>query len=68
MPVILAGSEAQKKKYLGRLIDEPLVASYGVTEVQTNAFLHSCMPASKPSCHSAAWLRQRCGCSTDVGR
>lgn len=32
MPVIQAGNDAQKKKYLGRLIDEPLVAAYGVTE------------------------------------
>lgn len=32
MPVILYGNEAQKKKYLGRMSDEPLVASYGVTE------------------------------------
>lgn len=32
MPVILAGNEEQKKKYLGRMTEEPLVASYGVTE------------------------------------
>ncbi|XP_050425492.1 probable medium-chain specific acyl-CoA dehydrogenase, mitochondrial [Adelges cooleyi] len=32
MPVILSGNEEQQKKYLGRLIDEPLVAAYGVTE------------------------------------
>jgi acyl-CoA dehydrogenase len=32
MPVIVAGSEAQKKKYLGRLIEAPLQAAYGVTE------------------------------------
>lgn len=32
MPVIQAGNAAQQKKYLGRLIDEPLVAAYGVTE------------------------------------
>ncbi|XP_011549673.3 probable medium-chain specific acyl-CoA dehydrogenase, mitochondrial isoform X2 [Plutella xylostella] len=31
-PVILAGTKEQQKKYLGRLIDEPLVAAYGVTE------------------------------------
>jgi len=31
-PVIIAGNEAQKKKYLGRMIEEPLVASYCVTE------------------------------------
>lgn len=30
--VILSGNAEQKKKYLGRLIDEPLVAAYGVTE------------------------------------
>lgn len=32
MPVILAGNEEQKQKYLGRMTEEPLVASYGVTE------------------------------------
>ncbi|KAI9164375.1 hypothetical protein H9P43_008214 [Blastocladiella emersonii ATCC 22665] len=31
-PVILAGNDAQKKKYLGRMTEEPLMASYGVTE------------------------------------
>lgn len=28
----MAGNDAQKKKYLGRLIEEPLVAAYAVTE------------------------------------
>lgn len=32
MPVVIAGNDAQKKKYLGRLIEEPLVAAYCVTE------------------------------------
>ncbi|EDQ86245.1 uncharacterized protein MONBRDRAFT_38510 [Monosiga brevicollis MX1] len=32
MPVILAANDEQKKKYLGRMTEEPLVASYGVTE------------------------------------
>ncbi|KAG7176396.1 Medium-chain specific acyl-CoA dehydrogenase-like 1 [Homarus americanus] len=32
MPVIIAGNEAQKKKYLGRMTEEPLVSAYGVTE------------------------------------
>ncbi|XP_070581820.1 medium-chain specific acyl-CoA dehydrogenase, mitochondrial-like [Ptychodera flava] len=32
MPVILAGNEEQKKKYLGRMMEEPLMCSYGVTE------------------------------------
>uniref|UniRef100_A0A023FVN4 Putative medium-chain acyl-coa dehydrogenase n=1 Tax=Amblyomma parvum TaxID=251391 RepID=A0A023FVN4_AMBPA len=31
-PVILSGNEEQKKKYLGRLIEEPLLAAYCVTE------------------------------------
>ncbi|KAG6449132.1 hypothetical protein O3G_MSEX005897 [Manduca sexta] len=31
-PVIIAGNEQQQKKYLGRLIEEPLVAAYCVTE------------------------------------
>jgi len=32
MPVIVAGNEAQKKKYLGRMNEEFLFAAYGVTE------------------------------------
>jgi len=32
MPVILAGNPEQQQKYLGRLIEEPLVAGYCVTE------------------------------------
>lgn len=31
-PVILTGTKEQQKKYLGRLIEEPLVAAYCVTE------------------------------------
>lgn len=31
-PVILAGNEQQQKKYLGRCIEEPVVAAYCVTE------------------------------------
>lgn len=31
-PVILAGNEEQKKKYLGRMIEEPLMCAYCVTE------------------------------------
>ena len=32
MPIMLAGSEEQKKKYLGRLIEEPVMCAYCVTE------------------------------------
>ncbi|WP_428263771.1 acyl-CoA dehydrogenase family protein [Haliangium sp.] len=32
MPVLIAGSEEQKKKYLGRLTDEPLFAAYCCSE------------------------------------
>ncbi|XP_076286325.1 medium-chain acyl-CoA dehydrogenase [Lasioglossum baleicum] len=32
VPVIVAGTKEQHKKYLGRLIEEPLVAAYCVTE------------------------------------
>ncbi|HCP46192.1 MAG TPA: acyl-CoA dehydrogenase [Deltaproteobacteria bacterium] len=32
MPVIVAGNDEQKKKYLGRMIEEPLFAAYCVTE------------------------------------
>ncbi|WFD45099.1 medium-chain acyl-CoA dehydrogenase [Malassezia psittaci] len=31
-PVLVAGNDQQKAKYLGRMTEEPLVASYGVTE------------------------------------
>ncbi|GAA5861288.1 hypothetical protein JCM1840_005317 [Sporobolomyces johnsonii] len=31
-PVILAGTEKQKRKYLGRLTEEPLMCAYAVTE------------------------------------
>lgn len=36
-PVILAGNEAQKKKYLGRMCEEPLQAGYCVTEPQAGS-------------------------------
>jgi acyl-CoA dehydrogenase len=32
MPIMLAGNEEQKKKYLTRLIEEPVMCAYGVTE------------------------------------
>ncbi|XP_061653158.1 medium-chain specific acyl-CoA dehydrogenase, mitochondrial [Phyllopteryx taeniolatus] len=32
MPVIIAGNEVQKKKYLGRMTEEPLMCAYCVTE------------------------------------
>merc|ERR1712095_95402 len=32
MPVMIAGNPEQKKKYLGRLIEEPVMCAYGVTE------------------------------------
>lgn len=32
MPLVIAGNHEQKKKYLGRLIDEPLVVAYCATE------------------------------------
>ncbi|XP_020775522.1 medium-chain specific acyl-CoA dehydrogenase, mitochondrial [Boleophthalmus pectinirostris] len=32
MPVILAGTDAQKRKYLGRMVEEPLMCAYCVTE------------------------------------
>lgn len=31
-PIILSGNHEQKKKYLGRLVEEPLIAAYAVTE------------------------------------
>ncbi|SGY95363.1 BQ5605_C036g11488 [Microbotryum silenes-dioicae] len=31
-PVIIAGSEEQKHKYLGRMTEEPIMCAYGVTE------------------------------------
>ncbi|KAA0719220.1 Medium-chain specific acyl-CoA dehydrogenase, mitochondrial [Triplophysa tibetana] len=32
MPVIIAGNDAQQKKYLGRMTEEPLMCAYCVTE------------------------------------
>ncbi|XP_046640469.1 probable medium-chain specific acyl-CoA dehydrogenase, mitochondrial [Daphnia pulicaria] len=32
IPVVLAGNKEQKKKYLGRMVEEPLICAYGVTE------------------------------------
>jgi len=32
MPIMIAGNEDQKKKYLTRLIEEPIMCAYGVTE------------------------------------
>lgn len=32
MPIMIAGNEEQKKKYLTRLIEEPVLCAYGVTE------------------------------------
>ncbi len=32
MPLLIAGTDAQKKKYLGRLIDEPIFAAYCCSE------------------------------------
>jgi len=32
VPVVVAGTNAQKKKYLGRMMDAPLYAAYAVTE------------------------------------
>jgi len=32
MPIMIAGTHEQKKKYLTRLIEEPLMCAYGVTE------------------------------------
>jgi acyl-CoA dehydrogenase len=31
-PVIIAGNDAQKKKYLGRMTESPIMAAYCVTE------------------------------------
>ena len=31
MPIMIAGNEEQKKKYLTRLIEEPIMCAYGVT-------------------------------------
>lgn len=36
-PVVMAGSKEQQKKFLGRLVEEPLVAAYAVTEPGTGS-------------------------------
>jgi len=37
MPVILAGNEEQKKKYLTRLTEEPIMTAYCVTEPEAGS-------------------------------
>ena len=32
MPIKLAGNDDQKKRYLTRLMEEPIMCAYGVTE------------------------------------
>ena len=32
MPLVIAGTDAQKKEYLGRLVDQPIYASYACSE------------------------------------
>ena len=32
MPIKLAGNDDQKKRYLKRLMEEPIMCAYGVTE------------------------------------
>ncbi|XP_062515049.1 medium-chain specific acyl-CoA dehydrogenase, mitochondrial-like [Corticium candelabrum] len=32
MPVVVAGNDQQQRKYLGRMLEEPMTAAYGVTE------------------------------------
>merc|ERR1712106_297785 len=34
MPVMIAGNHEQKKKYLTRLVEEPLMCAYGVTGLE----------------------------------
>lgn len=36
MPVILSGNKEQQKKYLGRLLEEPLVAAYAVNIIRNS--------------------------------
>uniref|UniRef100_H2ZID1 Medium-chain specific acyl-CoA dehydrogenase, mitochondrial n=1 Tax=Ciona savignyi TaxID=51511 RepID=H2ZID1_CIOSA len=36
-PVIYAGNKEQRKKYLGRMIEEPLACAYGVTEPEAGS-------------------------------
>ena len=37
IPLIIGGNETQKKKYLGRLIDEPLYAAYACSEPEAGS-------------------------------
>jgi acyl-CoA dehydrogenase len=39
-PVILAGNDAQKKKYLGRMTEEALMCAYCVTEPGLGLFVY----------------------------
>lgn len=42
-PIILAGTEEQKKKYLGRLTEEPLMCAYGTCSY--SRFPHPAFPS-----------------------
>jgi acyl-CoA dehydrogenase len=37
VPLLIGGSKEQQKKFLGRMVDEPIVASYAVTEPQAGS-------------------------------
>lgn len=41
MPVIFAGNEMQKKKYLGRMVEEPLLAAFCCTEPETGSDINA---------------------------
>ena len=47
-PVIIAGNDAQKKKYLGRMTEAPIMAAYCVTEPGT------------PACQASPTASRRC--------
>ena len=46
-PVILAGSHELKKKYLGRMTEELLMAAYGVTEPSAGSDVASARTSSR---------------------
>lgn len=57
MPVILAGNDAQKRKYLGRLVEEPLMC---VSKIYFNTFLLQFEQQSALMDHLDQWKHDHC--------
>ena len=57
MPVILAGNEAQQKKYLGRMTEEPLMCVCNISDKKTIMLY---LDLLCPKYHSPPWNYSAC--------